>query len=106
MKKGGQDCTGENCDFNRGLACINETCTCLDSSLKFNNDGSCVEVAGNLCGVTQVSLTCEERPQYGSKCDYFMIGCEETATCHFLGKDLGRCVPVNKAVGEGIAQTP
>lgn len=61
MKGHGQQCQNEFCNVFSGLACINKTCQCYDSFLRYDEATmSCVSSVGAPCGKVYLPLELEE----------------------------------------------
>lgn len=108
MKGYGEKCENELCNVFSGLACINKTCTCMDSLLKYDEASvACVSSVGAPCGKIYFPIELEElalnghvptsmrhpyitnsiRNQYMSmrsmclECDGYHIGCPKGSVC-------------------------
>lgn len=107
MKSYGQECFNEFCNVFSGLACINRTCQCYDSFLKYDDSVSaCVSSVGAPCGKVYLPLELDEfalnghiqsmrqpfvsndfRNQYMNmksmcmECDGYHISCPEGSSC-------------------------
>ena len=84
--KYGQECSANQCDFNKGLSCAGDSgrCVCVDSGLEFReSDGACVAGAGAQCGNLPVQGSCLP-PVDGATsgaCEFYRVGCDSGASC-------------------------
>lgn len=108
MKSFGQQCYNEFCNVFAGLACVNRTCQCYDSFLKYDESTmSCVSSVGAPCGKMYLPMELEEfalnghisnmrqptyltnsiRNQYMNmksmcmECDGYVISCPKGLSC-------------------------